>query len=250
MRPSVIVSVLGAFLPILLGSTCPTIDPPRPDRLSSPIFTNYETVARQFDDEYHEMIYLQWTPDSTDTIPVISYQIIRQVDIDSFPAKITNIPADVNELYDPTYKFIDADNRKKDRLIFYRIFAVDSIDDGRPGDTSVVCTVSLAALVDLLSPLIDTIPNQPVNFKWQVPSIFNPIKTYVVLWLSDSTLWVSDTIKDYTGGGVPPYERSLPSSLLPLYSGVYFWGAFLIIQGGSITGDDALSVAIRNFYVK
>ena len=250
MRPSVIVSILGAFLPILLCSTCPTIDPPRPDRLSSPIFTHSEITAGQFDNEYHEMIHLQWVQDSTDTIPVISYQIILKFDIDSFPANITNIPADVNELFDPTYKFIDTDNRKEDRIIFYRIFAIDSIDDGRPGDTSVTCTVSLASLVDLLVPSADTIPNQPVNFKWQVPSIFNPIKSYVVLWLSDSTLWVSDTIKDYTGGGVPPYERNLPQSHLPLFSGEYFWGAFLIVQGGSITGDDASSAAIRNFYVK
>ena len=250
MRPSVIVSILGALLPVLLCSTCPTIDPPRPDRLSSPLFTHFEIVAGQFDNEYHEMIHLQWVPDSTDTIPITSYHIIRKVDIDTFPTQITNIPADVNELFDPTYKFIDADSHKDDRLIFYRICAIDSIDDGRPGDTSVACTVSLASLVDLLTPPADTIPNQPVNFKWQVPSIFNPIKSYVVLWLSDSTLWVTDTIKDYTGGGVPPYERSLPSSLLPLYPGEYFWGAFLIIQGGSITGDDASSVAIRNFYVK
>lgn len=250
MRPSVIVTTLSAFLPILLCSMCPTIDPPFPGRLSSPIFTHYEISAKQVNDEYHEIIHLKWIPDSADTIPVTSYQIIRKVDIDSTSTKITNIPADVNEIFDPTYKFITFDMHQNNRLIFYRIFAIDSIDDGRAGDTSAVCTVSLAGLVDLLTPPVDTIPNQSVSFKWQVQSIFNPIKTYIVIWLDDSTEWVSDTIKDYTGGGVPPYERSLPSSHLPLYPGVYFWGAFLTIQGGSITGDDAASIAIRNFYVK
>ena len=250
MRPSLVISILVGLLPVLLSSICITPPEPRPDRLSSPVFYNSETVAGQFDNEYHEMIYLQWQPDSTDTIPVISYKIIRQVDIDSFQTFITSIPADVNDLYDPTYKFVDADDRTNDRLIFYRIFAIDGIDEGRPGDTSAVCTVSLARVVDLLSPLIDTISNQSSNFKWQVPSINNPIKTYVVLWLNDSTLWVSDTIKDFTGGGPKTYERTLPSSLLPLYSGVYFWGGFLVIQGGSVNGDDASSVAIRNFYVK
>lgn len=251
MRPSLVITILAGFLPILLSSICITPPEPRPNRLSSPIFTNYEIVARQYDDEYHEMIYLQWIPDSTDTIPVISYKIIRQVDIDSFQTFITNIPADVNDLYDPTYKFIDADNRTYERLIFYRIFAIDSIDEGRPGDTSVVCTVSLARLVNLLLPPIDTIPNQSINFRWLVPQIYTSrVITHVILWKNDSTIWQSDPIELFTGGGPEQVNEYLPSSLLPLIPGEYFWGADLIIIGGSVTGDNATSINIRNFYVE
>ena len=124
MRSSFVITIIGAFLPLLLSSICITPPEPRPNPLSSPVFTNYNIIAKQYNDEYHEMVYLQWQPDTTDTISITSYTVIRKVDIDSFQNLITNIPADVNDLYDPTYKFIDADKRTNDRLIFYRIFAI------------------------------------------------------------------------------------------------------------------------------
>lgn len=250
MRTYLVITILAALLPTLLYLTCITPPEPRPDRLSSPIFTNYEIVAGLYGDEYHEVIHLQWIPDSTDTISIIKYQILRKVDIDSSSTTITDIPSDVNDLNDPTVKFIDDPaKRTNDRLIFYRIFAIDSLE--RPGDTSVVCTVSLARLIDLLLPPIDTIPSQSVNFRWLVPQIFNSrVRTHIVLWKNDSTIWQSAPKEFFTGGGPTQENENLPPSLLPLIPGEYFWGAYLIIIGGSVTGDNPTSINIRNFYVK
>ena len=244
MRRTTTLTWIASLLPICIGAICDPIPPP-PATLSSPAFSGYDIVSRVYDGEHQEMIRLAWLPDSTDTVSVVSYQILRRGEADTFTTPIRDIAGTVQELFDPTVNFVEADKRDNEYHVFYRIFAFDSL--GRPGDTSVVCTVSLARFVKQLQPL-DTFQNEP--FKWQVPPVFNLTLSHVILWKGDSTLWTSDTIRAYTQGGVPPFERSLPQSFPPLIPGKYFWSVHLKILGGGMGGDDALSIITTNFYVK
>jgi len=244
MRTAAFLTGIAAILPVCLGAICDPIPAP-PATLSSPVFTGYDVVSRIYDGEHQEMIVVQWEPDSTDTVSVVSYQMLRRGEADTFATPIRDIAGTVRELFDPTVNFVESAKRENEYNVFYWIFALDSL--GRPGDTSPACTVSLARFVKQLQPL-DTFQNEP--FRWQVPPIFNRTMSFVTLWRGDSVLWTSDTMLEYTGGGVPPFEKSLPGNFPPLPPGTYFWGVPLRILGGGANGDDALSVITTNVHVK
>lgn len=249
MRIIVTVLYFAIFLPILISSTCLTVDPPPPARLSAPQFIHAEIVPKEFDGEMREMIHVQWEPDTADTISLHSFQLLRQPDTDSLPTPITGIPQSYRDNYDAVYLLTIA-NRTVEHLVYYWIFGLDTL--GRAGDTSSVFIVELARAVNLLHPqendtIIDTITN--IFFRWEVPAIFNQTMSHVILWKSDSLIWVSDTVKDYTGGGAKIYQKPIAGAILPLASGDYFWGVELIIVGG-INANDPTSVTLRKFYAK
>ncbi len=223
-----------------------TEDPPPPDRLSAPYFTDYQIIAvPDYTNEYHETIYLQWAPDSTDPISPISYEIIRQADTDSLPSYIRNIPDTVNEVYEPTYKFDELD-RFEEHLIFYSIFAYDSL--GRVSDTSVICTVSLARSLTLMHPeiIMSDIPGTEY-FKWEVPEHIQDWNvSHVLLWKKDSLIWESDSAWHYTGGSAEYPEKKLPNNLSPLEKITYYWG----IEFAILRNNDPVSITIGKFTVE
>ncbi len=251
MRSFIIVLGIAILVPLLLSSTCLTIDPPLPARLSAPQFTSAEVIPGEYDEEIQEMIHVEWVPDTTDTISIYSFQIVRQTDVDSFPIPITNIPNTVRDNYDPVY-FFNLENRTREHLIFYWIFAVDSL--GRAGDTSTVFGIDLARVVTLVQPyendtLEDTLSN--IVFRWLVPSIqLGPCDISTQIWKSTALLWTSDTAKQqHIPSEGKNYTESLPASLVPLTSGVYLWGVSLTIYGGT-GANDPTSITTRKFYVK
>ena len=229
---------------IMMG--CLTIDQEPPQRLSAPIFTHYSIVAKKdFDNEYSEFIQLNWIPDSTDKISIRYYEITRVIPIDSNSnTNIKNIPHDTTTMYDRVSNLNLLSPRTKSNNILYRIFAVDSLE--RAGDTSVVCTVSLAENVILKSPF-DTLHSD--LFQWIVPQIFTQSITNILLWKNDSLIWESDSISDYTGGGSKNQRKILPASLSPLSPGKYYWGIKMSLVSGGIERDPS-SITIREFYVK
>ncbi len=234
---------------ILISSTCLTVDPPPPALLSAPEFIKAEIIPRTFDGEIREMIHVQWEPDTTDTISIYTFQILRQPDTDSLPTPITGIPDTYRDNYDAVYSLTIA-NRTIEHLVYYWIFALDTL--GRAGDTSSVFSVELARKVNLLHPEEnDTINTMITNifFQWEVPAIFNQTMSHAILWKNDSLIWASDTVKDYTGGGSKIYRKPVDDSILPLVSGVYLWGVELIIIGG-INANDPTSVTLRKMYVQ
>lgn len=241
-----IVLFIFVLLAILL-SCIPTVDPPPPDRLSAPYITEYRIIAEpDYTNEYHETIYLKWAPDTTDPISPISYEIIRQADTDSFPTFIRNIPDTINKISEPTYKFDDLD-RSTEHLIFYRIFAYDSL--GRMGDTSAICSVSLARNITLMHP--GNIMSDPAGkeyFEWEIPEgIVNQNISHIYLWKNDSLIWESDSVWYYSGGVARYPKKSLPTPLSPLIkNNYYYWGIELSI----IDIHYPLSITIRNFYVE
>jgi hypothetical protein len=237
------------FLPILVASTCLTVDPPLPERLSAPRFIHAEIIPKVYDGEIRETIHVQWEPDTTDTIPIYSFQILRKPDTDSLPTPITGIPKTYRDNYDAVYLLSITDRTKND-TIDYWIFAIDTL--GRAGDISLVYTVELARAVNLLHPAEnDTVTDTTLNifFRWEVPPIFNQTFSHVILWKSDSLIWASDTVKDFTGGVSKIYQKSRAGTLLPLTPGEYTWGIELIIIGG-MHANDPTSVTLRKLYAQ
>ncbi len=243
MRPLLTIIGMACLVPLLLSSTCLTVDPPRPDRLSAPIFIEADIVLKKFDGEIREMVRVAWEPDSTDTISVIFYQVLRQVDTDSLPTPIINIPDTVTELFEPVYQFNLA-NRTNEHLISYWIFAIDSLE--RRGDTSAAFIVELAREVDLLSPITKLTDSL---FSWGINDIKNQSRFHAFLWKPDAILWESDTINEFIGGNYTKFNRFLPPPLHPLETGEYFWGVELTIVGG-LNANDPKSITITKFSVE
>lgn len=231
--------------PVIVGG-CLTIDPPPPDRPAAPKFTRYSIVAKKdSDNEYNEFIQLYWMYDTTDQISIRYFEIIRMLPVDSNSnTNIKNIPHSITTMYDKISNFNLVNPRTSSNTIFYKIFAIDSLE--RSGDTSVVCTVSLAENVTLNSPF-DTLHSNV--FQWVVPQIFTQSITSILLWNNDSLLWNSDSIPDYTGGGAKSQSKTLPVHLSPLSTGRYFWGVNMTLVSGGIDSDPS-SITIREFYVE
>ncbi len=228
--------------PILISSTCLTIDPDPPDKLSAPVFTEASIAMKMYDDELREMVHVAWEPDSSDTIPIQFYQLLRQTDMDSLPKPITNIPDTVTDIFEPVYQF-ELDDRTEEHCVTYWIFAIDTLL--RSGDTSAAFIVELAREVDLLSPttkLVDSL------FSWGISDVKNQSIFHAFLWKPDLILWESDTISEFIGGNYTKFNRTLPPPLYPLAAGEYFWGVELIIVGG-LNANDPTSITITQFSV-
>jgi hypothetical protein len=240
---------IGAAVPLLLSSTCLTIDPPLPQRLSPPIFSGVNIHPGYFNGSLQEMITLRWEPDTTDTVSIVSFCILRRTDSDSFPTPVTNIPGTVREIWDPVY-LLNMTDRSAEHLVTYRIFGIDSL--GRNGDTSGAYIVEIARFVNLLNPadrsvFPDTL--RELKFRWEVTPIVNQFNVHVLVWKSDTLVWTSDTIRDYTGGLSKIYERTLPGSVYNFKSGTYFCGVSLTITGGEYENDPS-SIRLSSFYVE
>ncbi len=230
------------MVPLLLSSNCLTDEWEPPDLLSAPVFTDTEIMMKLYDNEIREVILVSWEPDSTDTISIIFYQVLRQTDNDSLPTPITNIPDTITELPILVYQ-LNLSDRVKEHTVSFWIFAIDSF--GRAGDTSVAFIVKLARKVDLLSPtttLTDSL------FSWGINDIKNLSRFNAFLWKPDTTLWVSDTINEFIGGNYTKFDQCLPPPLYPLETGEYFWGVELTIVDG--LPNEPKSITIAKFTVE
>ncbi len=225
---------------------CLTIDPPPPRHLSAPNFIYHNVIAAtDYTNIYHEKISLRWEPDSTDSISPQIYQLLYRTDIDSFFKPIKNIPADTEYYFQQTSIF-DTLARTTEHVIFYRIFAFDSL--GRGGDTSDVCTVSLARTITLIYPTTSTNDFTEKNcFLWEVPEgIVSRNFSHALLWKEDSLIWESDSAVFYSMGSAKQVEKKIPNIFLPLQKGTYYWGVKLAI----IDKNDPLSITIGKFNIE
>jgi len=242
LHPSQIFILLSFFLWI----QCPTIDPPPPAKLSAPAITEYKIYAKSdYSGEYHEFIKIIWRTDSSDQILTDRFNIIREIDNDSFPTVITNIPG-TNTEFDDDVNLFNIMDRTVEHRIYYHIYGYDTLD--RSGDTSVACTLVLARNLILMHPG-DTMKESTGNeyFQWEVPEqISDPNISQLYLWRGDSLVWKSDSIRIFSMGRAQYLKKKLPSFLSPLQRGKYYWG----IEFSIIETYYPMSITIRNFTVE
>lgn len=240
----------GAFLPamlVLMGSTCPTYEPPPPPVPGAPVITHTEITGYLSPSSrmVRPAVHLRWMPSPADSIGIQSFTILRRTgDDSSFSTLRRSIPRDITRYHDITDGITVAEGTYLP--VYYRVFAVDSL--GRNGDTSAVDTVELANPARLMSPL-DTL-RDPV-FKWAIMGTMSVFYTYMCLWDSLGLRWQSPLpseptfLSDYQ---VDSTSVRLPDSLIPLHQGTYFWGAKMDILNGRRTITTG-SMAIGSFYV-
>ncbi len=237
---------LLSLLIIALFCNCLTVDPPPPPRLSAPTITHVAIKAMpDYTQAYNEAIFVYWQKNALDEITPSRFEVIRQAVSDSFPTTIKNIPPTHDSIYEFTASFVNLD-RTEENTLFYRIFAFDSL--GRPGDTSAVCTVSLARTITLIRPgaVLNDPPGNEI-FKWEIPEGINRNASHIYLWKSDSLLWESDSVWYYSGGVAKYPEKGLPTHLSPLMKGeTYYWAVELSI----IDRNYPLSITVSKFYVE
>lgn len=226
---------LTIVLITLISLSCLTVDPPRPVELGAP--QNLSAVIVNFDSSSNapgEYIHIKWEKNVNDTISTASYTLLKYTDTTGTSGKITNIPSNVNSYFDPLSESYTSEFRAEEKIVAIAIVGIDTL--GRPGDTTALCSVSVAPSVILSSPglsISDTIEN--INFKWFVRKVPDQTITFVSLWHQDSIIWSSTPDSLYTGGEeLTAISELLPDSFLPLSVGTYNW----IVSLKIVTGED------------
>lgn len=211
---------------LLLGSTCvePDIEPV--PRLGAPVIIQGDVTVLYFQESYHEMVRLEWTPPETEHNFVAEYQIIRTVYEDSGAVIVTGIPDTVTEYYGRTdHLGID---RSGSRTVYYRVFTIDT--QGTVGDTSAPCSISVAPYAVLHRP--DAAPPLGANrFTWSIQGIATPFITRMALWDTTGKLYQGAYHDQQLTNpyGEIEFNDRIPDTLYPLPPGPYWWGAELHI---------------------
>ena len=229
MKPRTRIICLIACVPLLLGGSCPTPDGPLPPVLNAPSFLEGSVVLKKINNEFAELVYLQWEPPDTDSVSVSEYVIIQHLPFDT-AVDTLGIFSGEPERLPPTrtfaYQYTEDVRRYASGeilLLYYQIFAIDNF--GRPGDTSAQFGVYLLKNAVLKKP-IDTLKEN--LFIWEVPPITDEIYTNMSIWNVFDTLpvYTSDTI-DYFGSPFDPVTmtKSIPS--FPLQAGEYSWTVWM-----------------------
>jgi hypothetical protein len=109
--------------------------------------------------------------------------------------------------------------------VYYRIFATDSL--GRSGDTSEVCSLSLAR-----QPELDTIDLARSTIRWESQFILGSVETYLKLWDAEGTVTYTCPKKmDYGSDNILYFTETFPDSLVPLAPGTWFYAIYLFAMG-------------------
>ncbi|MFW5775086.1 MAG: hypothetical protein ACOCW2_02255 [Chitinivibrionales bacterium] len=225
---------------VLNGSTCATVDPLPPDRFEAPFFTTSDVRSLPVDGELREIIHLQWQQPLTANNSVIEYRMIRRMEYDSF-SSIISIPSGSAELFDPVDEL--SMGRLQTRSVLYQVFSIDSME--RAGDTSALCTVSLAPLVSLHSPADTLFENR---FTWSVYNVANPCMSHIYVFKDNRILWQSEAVDGIIligNDNEKQLDVSLPDSIYNDLSGNGFaWAVKLQVLGAG----DPVSVTSKPFF--
>ena len=220
-------AVAAIFISMLcMGLACPTIEPPLPPRLSSPIIdsitlTGYNKILNV----HRETLKLNWSPPLNQYTSVASYTLLRKTARDSLfdifdmsrSIDMLEFHDDLNVIGFPS-SFYDS--------ISYRIFAVDSL--GRSGDTSHIFSIMLA-----VQPSFKEFNQTSWTFKWTVLGILGAMTSHIKIWNKDqSRIWSSTPQIQYPGENqILTFSVSLPQNLIPLQPGDWYYGIFVEANG-------------------
>ncbi len=232
--------VLSCFACLLfLAGACPSEFKPLPPTLNAPAITNLELTAVRSGTggtlQYHPAIHIRWTPPDQDSVRVQSYTLLRSAisgSDTSFTVATHSIPAGVHEVYDRIDDILPP-KELDHKFIFYKIAALDTLD--RPGDTSLVDTFALGHPPSLEIPH-DTLRTN--FFRWIVAKIPAGYRTHMILWGDNGPIWKSPLPQSPTYGSTEWYiahEVTMPDSVWPLPSSLYYFGARVIEESGALT---------------
>jgi hypothetical protein len=208
-------AVITVSLPFLLGSSCPTNEPPLPPTLASPEITSIAISYQHIRDSYYPAVHLQWQAPDTDSVSVNSYTVIRMADTSStFGIIIHGIPDSITDYFDLIDK-IPMPGVTHFSQILYRVIAIDSL--GRPSDTSLTDTVILYNPPKLVYPLASLDIRE---FRWSISGYGGPYTTYMILEDSLGAYWQSTPVTSYVSDNEMEHSVTPPDTI---HSGTYEW---------------------------
>ncbi len=231
----------ASYFFVLNGSTCATVDPPPPDPLAAPQIIKSGIYCAPSSSGFREMIHLQWEKPDRDDISISEYRVIRRVQGDDIGYSF-KIPPQASDFFDPTDE-LDV-SRLQTQSIYYQLYAVDHLE--RQSDTSIICTVSLAPSVRLISPSNILKENR---FEWSIYNVAQTCLSELFLYRGDLLLWQSGPVGGYHLIGSDREKTlsvSLPDSVyVSLKDANFEWAVKLQVVGA---GDPA-SITIKPFSV-
>ena len=252
MKHATILSYCIAFTPLLLGSSCPTEEPPLPPPPDAPAFTGHSIVVEKVNDAYAELVYLQWQPPANASVEISEYQIIQHLPFDTsidtlglFPTNTQLLPAERNYAYQLTEDVRQYAHGGEVINLFYQILAIDIY--GRQSDTSANYSVQLFKNASMIYPRDSLGENR---FEWEIRNVTDEIYTNMRVWNEHDTtpIFISDTTIFFA----PAYDVTNIATALssyPLQPGMYTWAVWA--QKLLITGQDnsfAESFTIGTFH--
>jgi hypothetical protein len=224
---------------LLLGLTCPSPEPFPPPPPAAPLFSTIEVAAFKFD-TYRPAVHLHWQMPANDSLAIHEFVILQKTPDDSdYSVLVRSIPDSVFDFYEALDN-ITLPGIFSYKTVLFRMYAVDML--GRTGDTAATDSIVLLWPPQLL---VDTLRGD--SLAWSVSSVQAGFFTTMYLY-SDSIglVWKNprpDTPSFLTDGQTMIFTQKIPSSLLPLSAGVYYWAAK--IEAPAL---NAQSIALRRLY--
>lgn len=225
-----------------LGLACPTVEPPPPPRLPSPVIDSMTlTGYNELKEIHREALKICWSPPNSENSSAAKYTLLRKTSDDSlFDAfdLSREIPGDTHEFFDDLtlvgFPLTHYDT------VFYRIFAIDSL--GRSGDTSKPVSMLLSA-----QPAFEEFDQQKWSFSWTVLGILGATTSRIEIWNENRTeKWESVPVQQYGGENQEiSFTAVLPDSLRPLEPGDWYYGLYV-----EANGAERQSLKVGSFNVK
>ncbi|MDG5814935.1 hypothetical protein QA601_07600 [Chitinispirillales bacterium ANBcel5] len=210
---------------LLLGSVCPTFEPPPPPPLSQPFITDIELKEFRNSGQFVEAAYVQWSPPMDSSLNATSYTLLKKTTADSlFDILSENIPSHITEYYDRLSE-ADFPSIHYD-TIFYKVFATDSL--GRRGDTSSPCSLILAP-----QPSFTSYDTTSGRINWSMLGIQGALDSWVKIWNDEETkTWKNEKITRFSGeNDIINFSVMLPKDFNPLSTGKWYYGLHIDAYG-------------------
>jgi hypothetical protein len=199
----------GAALFTIVWLSCLPVDP-LPVRLSGKPVLQFVEMAPVADpvDGYRESVHLRWTFDRSDNDFLNSFTLLRKLSTDSafdVFAGSRLIPADTADFFDELELYVYP--RSGADPVLYRLYTVDTL--GRSGDTSEICTVSLAP-----QPVFTAYDVSARRITWE-SWIHGSVSSWCAVWHDeDGLLWTSPHMVDFPFTDKPAvFSADLPDSI-------------------------------------
>lgn len=223
----------------LLGSSCPDPVGPLPPNLGPPCILSLDMTAVKTGSgaayRYREAVRITWQAPPQDSNKVMNYFVLRKAALSqdttlsvvahSIPGEVTTYEDRLDQITPPAIG--------KEKYLEYRIASVDTLSE--PGDTSAPDTFVYAHPPRLYAP-VDTMAAN--FFTWGITKMPLGFFTYMMLWNEDGLVWQSPRPQSPTYGGENPeipVSVSLPDTLWPLPSGMYYFGVKVEAVTGGLT---------------
>jgi hypothetical protein len=189
--------------------------------------------------EFREFARILWEH-SLDSAVITEYTILRRIPPDSNWESFT-VTGSRTSAFESSAGL--RPSPQSGQQIFYRIFATDGLE--RNGDTSGLCTLSLAPLANLIYPIDTLLSNR---FEWSISDIANQYFTRALFFADtgDSAIWTYSTIPDYGNSNrTDIFSTSLPNPYYPILPvGKRSWIVRLEIFGQT----REISYSVGNYY--